>query len=489
MKFMTIYLLAFTSSFCAFTHRYVCNGILANGVERHDECGVCDDEHAARWDSPNIPIVVDYETLPFGVTKKEWQGVVDDSFAAWNTIKGTSLRFFALERENARNFGDDEALHEIFWIKNKEEWRKLVGVGEFGTLGATLPRYSCGGGQGAKRRIFDADLVMNGVESDDGTQYVNWRVVCPEDEDCISIQTTLVHELGHFLGLDHPCLMCSSSIMSARAGYDLMVPMQDDINGVRALYPQTKTNNFAASCSSDTSCAEGFQCIERQGSSYCSNQCTNDNQCENGGVCELHDGQGMCILAVDGSAPLRKLGQNCNVIDCEAPLECRGQKEEFYCFKTCATQDDCQASESCVLLEDGTTLCVALKNKSELCDGPVLCHKNLACVKESTHSGYCRSYCNFSDYPTTGCAKDELCTIIENKKICMPEKEGLSLDNNSVNFNPNAEPRPGMGRVGKRAQDSMGCSTYHAPSQVLWWSFFMCVFLLKRTINCRRSTR
>ncbi|MCA9508611.1 MAG: matrixin family metalloprotease, partial [Myxococcales bacterium] len=253
-------------------HRYVCNGILANGDERWDTCGPCDDKNAARWPNPNIPVVVDNKSLPGGIDKKEWMGVVDDSFSAWNDISGSSLRFFQVDKEIRRDFGQNEMLHEIFWVNNSEEWRRLVGVGEFGTLGATLPRYRCGGKLGSKRQIFDADLALNAMP------YINWKVKC-EDDDCISIQTTLVHELGHFVGLDHPCLACSTSIMSARAVFDLMYPVLDDISGLQILYPDIQTGGFGSQCIYTSDCKDGFECIASNGSKYCTAQCSNDDDC------------------------------------------------------------------------------------------------------------------------------------------------------------------------------------------------------------------
>ena len=49
--------------------------------------------------------------------------------------------------------------------------------------------------------------------------------------------STFVHEMGHFVGLDHPCTQCDWAVMSAQAYTEPEAPLLDDQNGLRALYP------------------------------------------------------------------------------------------------------------------------------------------------------------------------------------------------------------------------------------------------------------
>src|SRR5580692_3652229 len=141
----------------SYGYRFICNGVLANGEERTDdsaECGVCDAQHAARWSNPSIEVIVDYSKTPRNISESDWRSIVQKSFAAWENVSGSSLRFVERDDKNPRAFGANDRVHEIFWITDRQEWRKLVGSGEFGTLGATLPRYECDG-QGS-REIYDA---------------------------------------------------------------------------------------------------------------------------------------------------------------------------------------------------------------------------------------------------------------------------------------------------------------------------------------------
>lgn len=464
-------------------HRYVCNGILASGEERTDSCGVCDDEHAARWANPNIPVVVDDTPLPAGITKDDWAGVVNNSLKAWNDISGSSLRFVQIEGQNRRDFGNDETLHEIFWIKDKEEWRRLVGVGEFGTLGATLPRYSCGGSLGAKRRIFDADLVLNGMP------HINWQVKC-EDDDCISIQTTLVHELGHFFGLDHPCLMCSSSIMSARAGFDLMNPVEDDVSGLRILYPQVQSGGFASPCATTSECLEGFECVNNQGNHYCSSKCESDKDCDPSAICQDNAGKKLCALIGEASEDGRDLGENCSRIPCEDSLMCIGAKEEeYFCVLPCQKNSDCLTGESCVTLQDNSQVCVQLRKNGESCAMETLCDHDSLCVGHDNGKSFCRQPCGSDDFAAV-CPRGEYCSILKSgESVCLPFDENLSLDERSSGFNA-APGKPGFERDGKKAKNTMGCSGVNINNMqnmpLIWLALVFGLGRLKRRIM--RST-
>ncbi len=441
----------------SFSHRYVCNGIVASGEERNDSCGICDDEHAARWPSPNIPVTIDESPLPEGISLADWHSVVETSLAAWNDVSGSNLRFFEVDADNPRDFGADETSHEIFWITDKEEWRRLVGVGEFGTLGATLPRYTCGGSEGAKRRIFDADLVLNGLKQND-TPIVNWQVKC-EDDDCISIQTTLVHELGHFFGLDHPCLMCSTSIMSARAGFDLMYPVLDDLAGLRALYPDGSEGAFGSPCSENEDCASGKECIMDGANKYCSEECRRDKDCNAGAVCQENAGKKICMFVGGTSAGARLLGENCSRVPCVEPLICAGTvRDEYYCFLPCGKQSDCSGGQSCIALQDEISLCLNLKKKGEACDGKDLCDHDLFCLIEEDSLGSCREACGVANSSGLRCPSGETCQLFEaGQELCVPLNLNLTLDDNSLNFNGSKAPEK-LGRLGKEAESPLGCS-------------------------------
>lgn len=458
-RFCVIIFHIFLISKVTFSYRYICNSLLADGQEKGDECGLCDDETAPRWDDPNIAVRVDFDNRPEGISLSDWIEVVDNSFKAWNDIKGSSLKFSNIRGESKREFGTNEYIHEIFWITDPEDWRRKVGAGEFGTLGATLPRYSCSNEQKSKRQIFDADLVLNGLP------YINWQKDCDPEEDCISIQTTLVHELGHFFGLDHACLMCADSIMSARAGYDIKFPLFDDIKALITLYPDGEEGQFGFSCQTDLDCSDGFSCIYDGENNYCSNRCNSDKDCGNGLGCETVNNENFCVFMGTKMHKGKMEGQNCSLAPCLDPYICAGPSiGNFHCFLPCQNKNDCPESKSCVGLTKKISICVLLKEKNDQCDYQNLCADDLICVFENPKNGICRETCKKDKQGGFYCQKGESCQFfLEGEKICAPDNLSISLQDGTQGFKePNAPKSPNTSKEiddnNRKNKSNLNCS-------------------------------
>lgn len=471
MKGLFVLLLLVADTLLAY--RFVCNGVLASGEERGDECGVCDEKSAARWENPNIPVVVGESPLPKGLKRDDWLAIVDSSFKAWE-IEGSSLRFISIDGENMREFGANESLHEIFWITDKNEWRKLVGSGEFGTLGATLPSYICGDDESG-RIILDADLVLNGIG------YINWKKDC-NSEDCMSIQTTLVHELGHFFGLDHEFVFSAKSIMSARAGFDLLYPLYDDMEGIRALYPNGEKGGFGFSCKKDSDCSLGNSCITDGDNQYCSNKCDSDSNCDHGAVCEKNDDKKSCTFINALRAHGKKQGESCTRVPCAESMICAGIADPFYyCFDSCESDADCK-DQKCVTLDDGASLCVTIRSLGEPCDHKELCQDDLFCVFDNPLTGICRAPCSL------GCKLNESCQMLdEGEAICLPSHNNLKLDDAADNFNKDSSSgNLGRDQPTKKMVKQTGCqASGHETNHLFWWVFVFAmgrffISLLKR---------
>lgn len=469
MKYLVV-LSMILNSYALQIHSYafVCNGVLADGTMRHDSCGVCNEHTAARWPNPNVPVIVDYETVPKGLKKSEWRDVIKMSFAAWNQISGSNFRFIPLEAPSRREFGASEAFHEIYWITDVHEWRRVVGTGEMGTYGATVPKYTCGQGEDNKRVIVDSDMVLNGLK------HINWQMNCNK-EDCISPQTTVVHELGHFLGLDHPCLSCSTSVMSARASFDLKYPMLDDMQGLRVLYPGDQEKGFGSLCTKDEDCLGSQFCLKDKNINYCTNTCTNDQDCEQGALCQEKQGTSFCAFINAGS---KVEGENCTRVPCVDPLVCAGPSfENSFCFAPCTNGQACAWGQECIVLkDDNVSICVTIKQKGELCFDSQLCDRHLYCVSDSENAGVCREQCGTVNALTTGCPSGETCEIIEGRyEICMPSGE-LSLTDNSDAFGPD---RVFLGRENMHTPRKSGCQSFSSNNLSL--VLITMLFILRRS--------
>lgn len=468
-----LFLLADISS----AHRYICNGINAQGEERHDECNLpCDKEHAARWADATLTILVSTAITPAGISPDEWWQVVQDAFKVWESVPGVNVRFILKREEAAREFGTNASVHELFVITDTKEWLEKTLVGPMGVLGATLPTYICKGPDATpKREIIDSDLVINATGS------VLWKLNCTDD-DCVDPLTTLVHEIGHWLGLDHPCLLCSWSIMSARAGFDLIYPVFDDMQGIRSLYPDAEnTHGFGSACIDNSDCSSNL-CVEDKGNKYCSNNCATDENCYLGTFCWSTDSAKYCVFATGEASLGKKEGDSCDLRPCVEPLICAGaERDSFYCFKPCKNNQSCKANETCTKVKKNVGICVPIKHLGESCDGHELCADDLYCLIENG-LGFCRQPCGLVDPHGTGCPTGSSCKIYDAKReICTPDE--LRLNSGSMDFSDTSA----LERVNKTSKEKSfkkifsGCSALGNASNItMLWGLLMLLGLSLR---------
>jgi hypothetical protein len=319
----------------------------------------------------------------------------------------------------------------------------------------TLPRYTCDS-YDKSREIFDADLVLNGLP------HINWQIDCHND-DCISPITTLTHELGHFFGLDHPCLNCSSSIMSARAGFDLTAPVFDDMQGLRVLYPDNSMGGFGFPCQEDKDCQDKKRCINDGHHQYCSNSCNNDEECFLSATCRDTFSGRFCAFADDDTAGGRQEGDSCLKKPCSDPLVCAGTDElNFYCYMPCRSSLDCAPNQTCIPLDHELSLCVAVKKLNETCDYHDLCDSGLYCVFEMIGSGICRKPCSVTS--DNKCLGRDVCQrIAEGVEICLPSTYGLA--DNWDSFDGDLKKTSSS-----KKNKASGCNTAHFASKndILW---------------------
>ena len=297
-------------------YKFLCNGMDANGSVHGDGCGACNDSNAARWSPAIVTVSYDSQTVPSGVSTTEWTAALNSGLDVWSNVSGSILDLDNGGHSGSRQLGQNENKHEVMWILNVNEWRSEVGGGENGTLGVTLPRNICPYGAQTFRQILDADMALN------GTGAFNWSTSC-QGWNCSSMLSTFVHEMGHFVGLDHPCTQCDWAVMSAQAYTEPEAPLLDDQNGLRALYPGVG-GGIGYGCDSQSDCNAGYSCITFNNASFCSNLCGGDSDCPDGYECADVDGQNYCTFATGSLAAVVGEGKNCYQRRCEEGLVCAG---------------------------------------------------------------------------------------------------------------------------------------------------------------------
>lgn len=435
------------ASLSAHSYRFLCNGVDADGVVEADSCGVCTDDSAARWLPGSVEILADLQTLPKGISKSGWRKTVLSGLDAWNKVPGSNLRLKYTGEATGRNFGSQASKHEIFWVTDKQEWRRKVGSGENGTLGVTMSPYHCPYPGRSNREIYDADLIMNGVKN------FQWQLECQGESKCEPIGATLVHELGHFIGLGHPCVDCGWSVMSAQASSNIEKPTADDQLGLRALYPAERNGQMGSNCISNRDCDRALECISQKETKYCAQSCSNGS-CPEGYSCDETSNGAFCRFSSGRLVQPARLRERCETRPCEDGLACAETfTDKSFCVKECYSKSECPKSEECVLYPDGGGgVCLQMASLNAVCGEFTTCEEKMICVGKSVSQGVCKMECD--PKKPKKCPSGTECTPIgSDLGACLGASENVDLS--SKLLGPVSSTLPS---VSSSTQYSKGCA-------------------------------
>jgi hypothetical protein len=228
-----------------------------------------------------------------------------------------------------------------------------------------------------------ADICFNGL-------YHTWGV--GKDTD---VQSIAMHEIGHLIGLDHPCDNDAATDTCLPVTQAIMFPswsgsperelLASDIAGAVGLYPAGEGDTsgcegpFRAGerCTCNDECVEGLVCApDVEGDLRCGRTCsTSDRDCGTGSVCVFDapsgegDAVGLCVRAAAPDLPPGALcgnGTDCasgtciaqftiGSSICQVPCERSADCGNGTCFEgTCLGGFE---SEACPALDDGSCTC------------------------------------------------------------------------------------------------------------------------------------
>ncbi len=465
-------------------YKFICNGVDADGEIYQDQCGTCNEHNAARWSLPDIPVRVDSDVLPKGLNKQQWLDTVEKGLQAWNKVPGANLNLHYAGPALTREFGGQKTNHEIFWVTDRDEWRRKVGGGERGALGVTVAPYDCPTQNHAAREIYDADLIMNGVTA------FPWGITCSSAERCISVLGTLTHELGHFVGLGHPCTNCSWSLMSAQAGFNTEVPIFDDMEGLRALYPGNASHEIGTACRKDQDCNEGLMCETQDDANYCTRHCDVNNiadACPAGMMCDASDNGGVCKFAMGKLAGGVKKGERCSNASCEEGLVCGGSDaQHVYCFSPCGSHSACANGETCMPVDDSRGLCMRVGKLNEACNHQSPCIDGLFCILKTDEEGKCLKPCDFTTMQ--GCSDGEKCKKInESHAVCVMRAE--SSISPVIGSTPGSALTGDNGTGGPERRSWLSCSCHRVQGYSTLLSELCGILTLGATVMYQRWQR
>ncbi len=160
--------------------------------------------------------------IPFDVLRE----VTRESFDTWEKVPCSY--FFFTETDPAQNDEADFSIHHgnvnlLVWRENRASWTYDANV-----VALTSIHYDRATGE-----ILDVDIEFNGAMC----TFANLDDY-PEGTDLIDIKSTLTHEIGHTVGLDHTSDEDTTMYGWGEPGStNKRTLTDDDINGLCSIYP------------------------------------------------------------------------------------------------------------------------------------------------------------------------------------------------------------------------------------------------------------
>ncbi|MBS1149681.1 MAG: hypothetical protein H6Q89_1379 [Myxococcaceae bacterium] len=307
------------------------------------------------------------------------------------------------------------------------------------TLGITFTQYFPATGQ-----LDEADLAMN--------NNVTWSDLCGGAFNAFDYESVLLHESGHFLGLDHSSSAVSVMYPTVANGQCKRALQAPDITDVCTVYPGA-TGSQGSPCSTNANCTPtGRVCKSAAGTTagICTTVCTTQT-CLTGYTCQNAQGGGMACLPQLGAADLCKFcssGANCSTGQCVTD-----GSGHFFCSATCTSAAACGNGYSCISTTAGglcapnaactnqctgtgqstcavgytclNGLCDPTGNPGDHCELSEFCKPCGICIGTNAEA-YCRTCCagtnSCNNCPNGACGSGFACTQLASStdKICYP---------------------------------------------------------------------
>lgn len=290
-------------------------------------------DNPIRWPSNSVSLEVHSggsDDLAWNTTSR----IIDEAMAQWN---GTSCSAMQLSRaSNTTQMGTVvveggvDGSNRLVWIED-ETWPFSQFV-----LAMTMPVWDQSGS------IVEADIAFNGKD-------VVWAE--GNEDEAEDLPSVMVHELGHFIGLQHMLGAENlhdppSMAVSVDAALRSRELLGDDESGACFLYPA-----IAYTCNHPCDCP--FVLGETQAGEE---MYTGQLECSNNA----------CETVVEAYLQKGGLGDACGrTLDCRADLECVNTPVGGYCASVCQPEEAvCDPGFSCLETEQGYGVCISENTQS-----------------------------------------------------------------------------------------------------------------------------
>jgi hypothetical protein len=318
------------------------------GDERFDR------QPVVAWDVATIELQFSAENSP--LSSSVLQDVAESSAAAWDEHDCDSPHL-RIGVAKASSIEPADGRNTIAWV---DDW-SMRGFDPSAPAQTELQFEKRGSGLW---QIVEADIYLNAADFQWGES---------GSDAAVELGPVLLHELGHVLGLLHPCGDDAPSIpacgkdpafdvvMNPAYSVERSMPVADDLAGICTLYGQhvplctgdadcpaarycnssgacvAGTAPEAAPCSGDRDCASGLCANE-----VCALPCSSSMDCPSQSTCSVEAEVGVCVSV------LRPIGESCSQSEECASQKCViDQHGTGFCTLPCTMDDVCPQHWKC----------------------------------------------------------------------------------------------------------------------------------------------
>ena len=364
--------------------------------------------------------------MPAGLSMSVVQTATTNAWNSWNAVTCAvpKTTFAGFTNGIVPNPPDSYDAFNVtpVWILSQTDPLYSPLFGSAYVKGITLPFTYAG-------VLVQCDIYLNGVG-------INWSVSPSTATGSVDLETVMLHEEGHCLGMDHwqpePPFV-GVMVGSVQEGFQRRSPGSED---VRALCERNPVQGSVGSpCLADGGCGStvnGIKCVTQPLASGSAKFCTIGCPTGTGFVCDLPlyceaasyfpGSTGACLRAAD---TITRVGAPCTADNqCNSAMGlCQPQGSQpsgfqrwsqGYCYQTCAQgQAVCPAGSQCTNIGNPTPICL-LSCRVGLAD----CRPGYSCA-QSVNGGVCVPSCfqdidcgDVANYQCRTC--DGLCVARQN---------------------------------------------------------------------------
>jgi hypothetical protein len=337
---------------------------------------------------------------PASVLIGQIQQHVDTAYATWENVacaypafKSLGLSSNNLQISDPRDPQDNFNVTAV-WITSENDPYYGFALGGGTAAAATVPTSYAG-------TLYQCDIYLNAVNYQFSTQ-------TPTPQGHLDLQSLILHEVGHCLGLGHSDDWADVMFPSNELGGQRRALTQRDVGAICSLYPQTGA--VGSPCNTDPDCSNAsLRCVRPplsdggMGPPFCSKGCEPNvpGGCDTPYVCKpstlIAGSNGTCLPSQGDfltrvGAPCAQHGQCGSAVglcfnEGQLPSGAPAWKDG-YCTQACgAGNTPCPAGAECVLI-GGSPLCL---KTCRLGHGD--CRFGYTCIRATESLNLCVSSC------------------------------------------------------------------------------------------------